>query len=62
MDWDEAQARSESVIALGQSLEDLSVAELEARLAALARETTRVNAELEIKKAQAAAAEALFKS
>jgi uncharacterized small protein (DUF1192 family) len=62
MDWDDLKPRpSKAGVTLGESLETLSVAELEARLVALARETDRVRAEIEAKKAHEAAAAAVFK-
>jgi uncharacterized small protein (DUF1192 family) len=48
-------------IVVGESLETLSVAELDARIAALKAELARVEREREVKKARAAAADALFK-
>jgi len=62
MDWDDLQPRPRaSAITLGESLESLSVSELEARLEALAREAERVRAEMQTKKAHEAAAAAVFK-
>jgi uncharacterized small protein (DUF1192 family) len=46
---------------LGEPLSGLSIAELEARLAALTREIARVEEELRAKQSHEAAAAALFK-
>jgi uncharacterized small protein (DUF1192 family) len=46
---------------LGESLEALSIAELERRIEALRTEIARVEAELKRKRDQSAAADALFK-
>ena len=46
---------------LGENIELLSVAELETRLAALAHERARVEAEILVRKASRAAAEGVFK-
>ena len=63
MDWDDLKPRpSASAVTLGESLETLSVSELEARLVALSREMDRVRAEIQTKKAHEAAAAAVFKS
>ena len=60
MDWDEVRPKAQAT--LGEPLGTLSVAELEARIAALHQEIERVSAELAKKKAHEAAASALFKS
>lgn len=60
MDWDEARPKPAAQI--GEPLATLSVAELEARIAALEAEIVRVRDELKRKKAHEAAAAALFKS
>ncbi|MEZ5899696.1 MAG: DUF1192 domain-containing protein [Hyphomicrobium sp.] len=60
MDWDEVRPKAQAT--LGEQLGTLSVAELEARIAALHQEIERVSAELAKKKAHEAAASALFKS
>ena len=49
------------MIPLGEDLENLSVAELEARIVALTEEIERVKAEIAAKKAHEAAASAFFK-
>lgn len=62
MDWDEiAPKRASANAAIGDSLATLSVAELEARIAAFEGEIARVKAELETKRRHEAAASALFK-
>jgi uncharacterized small protein (DUF1192 family) len=48
-------------VVVGESLESLSVAELEARISLLQREIERVQAELAAKKAHTSAADAVFK-
>lgn len=64
MDWDDLSPKSKTpagAIEVGQTLETLSVAELEQRISALKAEIARVEAELAKKKAHEAAAAALFK-
>ncbi|HZT47140.1 MAG TPA: DUF1192 domain-containing protein [Hyphomicrobiaceae bacterium] len=61
MDWDDLKPKAPKGVTLGESLESLSVAELEARIAALQREIERVRTELAAKKAHEAAAAAIFK-
>lgn len=61
VDWDELQPKAPKGVTLGESLESLSVAELQARIAALNAEITRVEAELAAKKAHEAAAASIFK-
>ena len=60
MDWDEAKPRA--VATIGENLANLSIAELEQRIAALDAEIVRVNAEMSRKRAHEAAATKLFKS
>lgn len=63
MDWDDViKPKPKAGPALGESLETLSVAELEARVVALKDEISRVEQELVRKLAQKSAADALFKS
>lgn len=62
MDWDEARAKTAPGITVGESLEKLSVAELEARIKSLEAELGRVKSEIERKRAHEAAASKLFKS
>lgn len=61
MDWDEVKPKPRKGIEIGESLETLSLAELDARLAALEAEIVRVRAEIARKKAHEAAAASLFK-
>lgn len=60
MDWDDLKPKAKGVT-LGENLETLSVAELDARITALQHEIERVRAELAAKKAHEAAAAAIFK-
>jgi uncharacterized small protein (DUF1192 family) len=62
MDWDDITPKKRvSAATIGESLEALSVAELEQRIAALQSEIERVKAELEAKLRHEDAASALFK-
>ena len=61
MDWDELKPKPAKGITLGEDLTSLSVAELQARIAALREEIARVEAELAAKKAHEAAAASIFK-
>src|SRR5215470_7347088 len=61
MDWDDLKPKAPKGICLGESLESLSVAELDARIVALDQEIERVRAELARKKAHETAAAAIFK-
>ena len=61
MDWDDIQKKPVKTVTLGENLETISIAELEARIEALHNEITRVEAELAKKRAHEAAAAALFK-
>jgi uncharacterized small protein (DUF1192 family) len=63
MDWDDVmpKPKSKSGAAIGENLETLSVAELEARIEELKREIARVKTELEQKRRHEDAASALFK-
>jgi uncharacterized small protein (DUF1192 family) len=61
MDWDDLKPKAPKGVTLGESLETLSVGELEARIAALHQEIERVQGELAAKKAHEAAAAAIFK-
>ena len=60
MDWEEARPKTDGVI-LGETLERLSVGELEARIVALEKEIERVRAELDKKRSHEAQAAAVFK-
>jgi len=61
MDWDEIRPKPAAGAMIGENLETLSVAELEARIAALEGEIARVKTELEAKRRHEDAASALFK-
>jgi len=61
MDWDEPRPAPAKAVTVGESLQSLSIAELEARIVALTREIERVQHELQAKKAHEAAAAAVFK-
>lgn len=60
MDWEEPKAQPKATIAVGEPLDPLGVAELEARLEALRTEISRVEAEIARKKRHALAASAIF--
>jgi uncharacterized small protein (DUF1192 family) len=62
MDLDDFRPKPKPAIVVGEKLDDHSVAELEARIAALRAEIERTEAELSAKRSRVAAAEALFKS
>jgi uncharacterized small protein (DUF1192 family) len=61
MDWDEVTPKPVRGIVVGEGLETLSVAELQARIEDLEREIERVKAELEAKQRHESAASAIFK-
>ncbi len=61
MDWDELKPKPPKGVTLGEDLTTLSVAELQARIAALHEEIARVEAELAAKKAHEATAASIFK-
>ncbi len=61
MDWDEIRPKLGSTITVGESLQELSVSDLEERLAALREEARRVEQEIAGKRAHEQAASALFK-
>ena len=61
MDWDDLVPKPVKGVVVGETLETLSVAELDARVTALEDEITRVRAELDKKRSHEAAAAALFK-
>ena len=60
MDWDETPKSVKETV-VGESLETLSVAELQARIEDLEREVERVKAELAAKHRHESAASAIFK-
>jgi uncharacterized small protein (DUF1192 family) len=61
MDWDDLKPKAPKGVTLGENLESLSVAELDARIVSLEQEIERVRTELAAKKAHEAAAAAIFK-
>ena len=61
MDWDEVRTPSAITLKLGEPLDAVSIAELDARVLALEAEIARVKAEIERKRRQADAANAFFK-
>ena len=61
MDWDEVTPKPIKGIVVGERLETLSVAELQARIKDLESEIERVKAELEAKQRHESAASAIFK-
>jgi uncharacterized small protein (DUF1192 family) len=61
MDWDDLKPKAAKTVTVGEDLKTLSVAELDARIVALAGEIERVKAELQAKKAHEAEASAIFK-
>lgn len=62
MDWDDIRPKPPKAAAsVGENLETLSVAELEARITLLEAEIERTRAELAKKRAHESAAAALFK-
>lgn len=61
MDWDEAKEKTVKGAAIGDSLDRLSIGELEARVTAFEGEILRLRAEITKKKAHEAAAASLFK-
>jgi uncharacterized small protein (DUF1192 family) len=61
MDWDDVRPKPATGAMLGENLEALSVAELEARIKSLEAEIARVKTELETKRRHENAASALFK-
>jgi uncharacterized small protein (DUF1192 family) len=61
MDWDEPKPKASKAITVGEDLKNLSIAELNERVVALAAEIERIKAELAAKQAHEEAAAALFK-
>ena len=61
MNWDDERPKPKPAVSVGENLETLSVAELEARIETLKAEIARVEAELTKKRAHEAAASQLFK-
>ena len=61
MDWDDERPKPKPAVSVGENLETLSVAELEARIKTLESEIARVETELKRKRAHEAAASQIFK-
>lgn len=61
MDWDDMKPKVVKGVVVGESLENLSLADLEERVGLLQQEIERVRAELAAKKAHGSAADAIFK-
>jgi uncharacterized small protein (DUF1192 family) len=61
MSWDDERPKPKPTITVGEPLANLSIAELEARIAALTAEIERVRVEMRAKQAHETAAAALFK-
>lgn len=61
MDWDEVAKKPVKAFSVGDSLDTLSIAELEARVAALKAEIARIETEIAAKRRHEEAASALFK-
>jgi uncharacterized small protein (DUF1192 family) len=61
MDWDDLKPKPPKAVTVGDDLRSLSLAELEARIAALTEEIERVKAELAAKKRHEEAAASIFK-
>jgi uncharacterized small protein (DUF1192 family) len=61
MNWDEDKPKPKPAITVGEALASLSIAELEARIAALTDEIERVRTEMRAKQAHETAAAAIFK-
>lgn len=61
MDWDEPRKPTAAPVTVGEPLDHLSIADLDARVAMLEAEIVRVRSEAERKRRQADAAKSLFK-
>jgi len=62
MDWDDVEPKKKTGIAVGDDLSNLSIEELQERIAALQDECTRIKAEIEAKQSTQSAANDVFKS
>ena len=62
MDWEDVQPKKPAGAAIGENLENMSVAELEARIVELKAEIDRVTKERERKVKLGAAADQVFKT
>lgn len=60
MEWDEPKAKSSKALVVGEDLSNLSIAELDARVAALKAEIERIEAVASAKRRHSAAASELF--
>ena len=60
MEWDEPKAKAAKTIVVGEDLSNLSIAELDARVAALKAEIERIEATAASKRRHSAAAAELF--
>jgi uncharacterized small protein (DUF1192 family) len=60
-DWDDLKPQPKPAACVGDDLSRLSIAELEARVAAFTAEIERVAAEIAVKKSRQSAADSLFK-
>lgn len=61
MDWDDVRTPAAKAVVVGEPLDALAVAELQARVIALEGEISRVRAEIEKKRSHAAAADQFFR-
>jgi uncharacterized small protein (DUF1192 family) len=61
MDWEDVRPKPQREITVGAKLEELSIEDLQARIAALEGEIVRVRAELDAKRTRQRAADELFK-
>ncbi len=59
--WDDDKPKPKPVITVGETLDPIAIADLEARVAALEAEILRTRAEIDRKKKHQAAAAGLFK-
>ena len=60
MDWDDVRVPAKKQATVGEPLDALSIADLDARVMALDAEIVRVKAEIDRKRRQADAANAIF--
>jgi len=60
MEWDEPKAKNAKAIVVGEDLSQLSIADLDARVAALKAEIERIEAMAAAKRRHSAAAAQLF--
>ncbi len=62
MDWDDIRKPQATALTLGEPLTALSIADLESRIETLKAEIIRIDHAIELKRHQATAAKAFFKS